>query len=182
MGQVDPKNLSGQDEIEAVQESLQHTCRVLRSKIYEFMICSIYANLPPDMQSKIFKPPSGARKIILVTNIAETSIAIDGKKHEWNHCWLFYVQKLLLFKDPEELEHAFHNKLEENTISEIQRTNLANAVLALKLYFDNQAWKSNDKDDEIIAKIDEAKQKAKTIEQMHKSLSIFVYRKELLNA
>ncbi|CAG8579496.1 15787_t:CDS:2, partial [Gigaspora rosea] len=143
--------LQRQDEIEAVQESLQHTCRVLRSKIYEFMICSIYANLPPDMQSKIFKPPSGARKCSKASAVQRSG-------------------------------RAGSVGLEENTISEIQRTNLANAVLALKLYFDNQAWKSNDKDDEIIAKIDEAKQKAKTIEQMHKSLSIFVYRKELLNA
>ncbi|RIB16961.1 hypothetical protein C2G38_2188617 [Gigaspora rosea] len=46
----------GQDEIDAVQESLQHTCRVLGSKICELMICPIYANLPPDMQSRIFEP------------------------------------------------------------------------------------------------------------------------------
>lgn len=32
-----------------------------------------------DMQSKIFEPtPEGARKVILATNIAETSLTIDG--------------------------------------------------------------------------------------------------------
>ncbi|CAG8480443.1 3773_t:CDS:10 [Cetraspora pellucida] len=154
--------LTGQDEIEAVHESLQHTCRVLGSKIRELIICPIYANLPPDMQAKIFEPtPPGARKVILATNIAETSITIDGvtfvidpgfvKQNVYSpktrmesllvvpcsrasavqrsgragrvgpgHCFRLYTQ------------HAFHNELEENTVPEIQRTNLANVVLSLK--------------------------------------------------
>lgn len=45
----------------------------------ELIICPIYANLPSDMQAKIFEPtPDGARKVVLATNIAETSITIDG--------------------------------------------------------------------------------------------------------
>ena len=45
------------------------------------MICPIYANLPSDMQSRIFEEtPKGARKIVLATNIAETSLTIDGIK------------------------------------------------------------------------------------------------------
>lgn len=33
------------------------------------------------MQTKIFEPtPPGARKIVLATNIAETSLTIDGVK------------------------------------------------------------------------------------------------------
>ena len=56
--------LQGQEEIENVQESLQQTCRGLGSKIKEMIICPIYANLPPDMQAKIFEPtPPGARKV-----------------------------------------------------------------------------------------------------------------------
>ncbi|RKP24573.1 P-loop containing nucleoside triphosphate hydrolase protein, partial [Syncephalis pseudoplumigaleata] len=71
--------LTGQEEIEAAQESLQQTCRVLGSKIAELIICPIYASLPPDLQGKIFEPtPEGARKVVLATNIAETSITIDG--------------------------------------------------------------------------------------------------------
>lgn len=69
----------GQDEIEAAQENLQETARALGNKIAELMICPIYANLPSDMQAKIFEPtPEGARKVVLATNIAETSITIDG--------------------------------------------------------------------------------------------------------
>lgn len=49
------------------------------NKIKELIVCPIYANLPSDMQAKIFEPtPEGARKVVLATNIAETSITIDG--------------------------------------------------------------------------------------------------------
>jgi pre-mRNA-splicing factor ATP-dependent RNA helicase DHX16 len=70
---------TGQDEIEAAQENLQETARALGNKIKELIVCPIYANLPSDMQAKIFEPtPEGARKVVLATNIAETSITIDG--------------------------------------------------------------------------------------------------------
>jgi pre-mRNA-splicing factor ATP-dependent RNA helicase DHX16 len=51
----------------------------LGTKIGELIICPIYANLPTDMQAKIFDPtPKGARKVIIATNIAETSLTIDN--------------------------------------------------------------------------------------------------------
>lgn len=56
--------LTGQDEIEAAQESLEETARALGNKVAELMICPIYANLPTEMQAKIFEPtPEGARKV-----------------------------------------------------------------------------------------------------------------------
>ncbi|KAJ3847205.1 P-loop containing nucleoside triphosphate hydrolase protein [Lentinula lateritia] len=71
--------LTGQEEIEACHENLQEIARTLGNKIAELFICPIYANLPSDMQAKIFEPtPEGARKVVLATNIAETSITIDG--------------------------------------------------------------------------------------------------------
>jgi pre-mRNA-splicing factor ATP-dependent RNA helicase DHX16 len=71
--------LTGQDEIEAAQESLEETARALGNSIKELIIAPIYANLPTEMQSKIFEPtPDGARKVVLATNIAETSITIPG--------------------------------------------------------------------------------------------------------
>ena len=58
---------------------MQETARALGNKIKELIVCPIYANLPSDMQAKIFEPtPEGARKVVLATNIAETSITIDG--------------------------------------------------------------------------------------------------------
>ena len=71
--------LTGQDEIDAATENIEQTSRALGDKVAELIVCPIYANLPNDMQAKIFEPtPPGARKVVLATNIAETSITIDG--------------------------------------------------------------------------------------------------------
>nr|MBE5726276.1 lethal (2) 37Cb [Cucujiformia] len=65
--------LTGQDDIELCQELLSDRVRRLGSKVKELIVLPIYANLPSDMQAKIFEPtPPGARKVILATNIAET--------------------------------------------------------------------------------------------------------------
>nr|MBE5726268.1 lethal (2) 37Cb [Cucujiformia] len=65
--------LTGQEEIETCQELLSDRIRRLGSKVKELIILPVYANLPTDMQAKIFEPtPPGARKVILATNIAET--------------------------------------------------------------------------------------------------------------
>ena len=59
--------LTGQEEIEASQELLQERTRKLGSKIKELIILPIYANLPSDLQAKIFEPtPPGARKVCTV--------------------------------------------------------------------------------------------------------------------
>nr|NVI75479.1 lethal (2) 37Cb [Cucujiformia] len=58
--------LTGQDEIETCQELLTDRMRRLGSKVKELLILPVYANLPSDMQAKIFEPtPPGARKVIL---------------------------------------------------------------------------------------------------------------------
>ena len=58
---------------------LETRTRGLGSKIQELIIAPIYSNLPSDLQAKIFEPtPPNARKVVLATNIAETSITIDG--------------------------------------------------------------------------------------------------------
>ncbi|RPD77807.1 pre-mRNA splicing factor [Lentinus tigrinus ALCF2SS1-7] len=145
---------TGQDEIEAAQENLQETARALGNKIKELIVCPIYANLPSDMQAKIFEPtPEGARKVVLATNIAETSITIDGvvfvidpgfvKQNSYNPrtgmSSLVVVPRagragrvgpgkaFRLYT-----KWAYSNELEENTVPEIQRTNLGMVVLLLK--------------------------------------------------
>lgn len=56
--------LTGQEEIEAMEANLQETARKLGSKIKEMVICPIYANLPTDLQAKIFEPtPPNARRL-----------------------------------------------------------------------------------------------------------------------
>eukprot|EP00775_Hariotina_reticulata_P008556 gene8556-8738_t len=74
--------LTGQEEIEASEELLRTRTRGLGTRIAELIIAPIYANLPSDMQAKIFEPtPPGARKVVLATNIAETSLTIDGIRY-----------------------------------------------------------------------------------------------------
>ena len=71
--------LTGQDEIETMQESLNDACHKLGSLIKPLLVCPVYANLPSEQQRLIFEPtPRDSRKVVLATNIAETSITIDG--------------------------------------------------------------------------------------------------------
>ncbi|KAF9046466.1 pre-mRNA splicing factor [Panaeolus papilionaceus] len=154
--------LTGQEEIEACHENLQETARALGNKIKELIICPIYANLPSEMQAKIFEPtPEGARKVVLATNIAETSITIDGvvfvidpgfvKQNSYNP--RTGMSSLIVVPCSRASANqragragrvgpgkafrlytkwAFSNELEANTVPEIQRTNLGMVVLLLK--------------------------------------------------
>jgi acyl dehydratase len=45
----------------------------------ELIILPVYSALPSEMQTRIFEPaPSGSRKVVIATNIAEASLTIDG--------------------------------------------------------------------------------------------------------
>ena len=48
----------------------------------KLVVCPMFAALPSHHQMKVFLPsPLGTRKIILATNIAETSVTIPGVKY-----------------------------------------------------------------------------------------------------
>lgn len=154
--------LTGQEEIEAAEQSLQETARKLGSKIPEMIICPIYANLPSELQTKIFEPtPPKARKVVLATNIAETSLTIDGivyvidpgfvKENVFNP--RTGMESLVVTPCSRASANqragragrvgpgkcfrlytkwAYHNELEESSTPEIQRTNLSSVILMLK--------------------------------------------------
>ncbi|KAJ1926647.1 DEAH-box ATP-dependent RNA helicase prp22 [Tieghemiomyces parasiticus] len=154
--------LTGQEEIDTSCEILFERMKALGPMVPQLIILPVYSALPSDMQSKIFEPaPPGSRKIVISTNIAETSVTIDG---------IFYVIDPGFVKqgayDPKlgmdslvvtpisqaqarqragragrtgpgkcyrlYTEAAYRNEMLPNTIPEIQRTNLANTVLTLK--------------------------------------------------
>ncbi|CAI1693684.1 hypothetical protein SEUBUCD646_0N03250 [Saccharomyces eubayanus] len=74
--------LTGQEEIERTKRKLEEIMFRLGSRTREMLITPIYANLPQEQQSKIFQPtPEDCRKVVLATNIAETSLTIDGIKY-----------------------------------------------------------------------------------------------------
>ncbi|VDM39928.1 unnamed protein product [Toxocara canis] len=67
------------------QEDIEVTCSMIKSQLEELdeapplAVLPIYSQLPSDLQSKIFqKAPGGIRKCIVATNIAETSLTVDG--------------------------------------------------------------------------------------------------------
>jgi ATP-dependent RNA helicase DHX8/PRP22 len=71
--------LTGQEEIDTACEVLYERMKALGPQVPELMILPIYSALPSEMQSRIFEPtPPGTRKCVIATNIAETSVTIDG--------------------------------------------------------------------------------------------------------
>jgi ATP-dependent RNA helicase DHX8/PRP22 len=70
--------LTGQEEIDTSCEILFERMKALGPSVPELIILPVYSALPSEMQSKIFEPaPPGSRKVVIATNIAETSITID---------------------------------------------------------------------------------------------------------
>ena len=72
--------LTGQDEIKKLMTNLEITMGNL--KINNLLVYPIYASLPIKEQSKIFeKIPNNCFKLIIATNIAETSITLPNIKY-----------------------------------------------------------------------------------------------------
>lgn len=70
--------LTGQEEIDTSCEILFERMKALGPSVPELIILPVYSALPNEMQSRIFDPaPPGSRKVVIATNIAETSITID---------------------------------------------------------------------------------------------------------
>uniref|UniRef100_A0A2K5HCX4 ATP-dependent RNA helicase DHX30 n=1 Tax=Colobus angolensis palliatus TaxID=336983 RepID=A0A2K5HCX4_COLAP len=71
--------LPGWQEIKGVQQRLQEALGMHESK---YLILPVHSNIPMMDQKAIFQqPPVGVRKIVLATNIAETSITINDIVH-----------------------------------------------------------------------------------------------------
>ncbi len=69
--------LTGQEEIDTSCEILYERMKKLGPGVPDLIILPVYSGLPSEMQSKIFDPAPGSRKVVIATNIAETSITID---------------------------------------------------------------------------------------------------------
>ncbi|KAL6784040.1 hypothetical protein ACKKBG_A04550 [Auxenochlorella protothecoides x Auxenochlorella symbiontica] len=72
--------LTGQAEIDKAVRQLNAAVRALPADAAgDLLVLPIYAALPPDMQARVFRPaPPGTRRCIVATNIAETSVTVDG--------------------------------------------------------------------------------------------------------
>lgn len=150
------------------QEDIEVTCDLIAERLGELddapqlAILPIYSQLPSDLQAKIFqKAPDGVRKCVVATNIAETSLTVDGIMFvvDAGYCKLkvynprIGMDALQVYPISQAnasqrsgragrtgpgqcfrlyTESAFKNELLKTTVPEIQRTNLANVVLLLK--------------------------------------------------
>lgn len=154
--------LTGQEEIEACEELLREMVKDAGGDLPELVIAPIYANLPSDLQARIFEPaPPGARKVVLATNIAETSLTIDGiayvidpgfvKQSAYDpRSGMSSLQVVPVSRASADQRAgragrtgpgkcfrlytawAYRNEMEDNAPPEIQRTNLGNVILLLK--------------------------------------------------
>ncbi|XP_063975986.1 ATP-dependent RNA helicase DHX8 [Diachasmimorpha longicaudata] len=154
--------LTGQEEIDTACEILYERMKSLGPDVPELIILPVYSALPSEMQTRIFESaPPGSRKVVIATNIAETSLTIDG---------IYYVvdpgfvkQKVYNSKTGMDslivtpisqaaakqragragrtgpgkcyrlyTERAYRDEMLPTPVPEIQRTNLATTVLQLK--------------------------------------------------
>jgi len=152
--------MTGQEDIEATCLLLKERLRQLGENVPKIVILPIYSQLPSDYQARIFQKTEH-RKCIVATNIAETSLTLDGVKYviDTGLCKLkVYNPKIgmdALRVTPISqananqrggragrtgpglcfrlyTEHSYNSEMWENNVPEIQRTNLANVVLLLK--------------------------------------------------
>lgn len=76
--------LTGEDEIENAKERIEYGIPMAAHSAVNahkgpVEVLALYSALPPNVQRRVFKEvPEGTRKIVLATNIAETSVTIDG--------------------------------------------------------------------------------------------------------
>lgn len=77
--------MTGQSDIETTSHLLMQRLDTLSKDNPNFMplrVLPMYSQLPSDLQARIFKKdPDGYRKCIISTNIAETSLTVDGIKY-----------------------------------------------------------------------------------------------------
>lgn len=161
--------LTGEEEIEDACRKITKEIGQLGAQVGPIKIYPLYSTLPPQQQQRIFDqaPPPlrpggpAGRKIIVSTNIAETSLTIDGivyvidpgfaKQKVYNP--RIRVESLLVSPISRASAHqragragrtkpgkcfrlyteqSFHKDLQEQTYPEILRSNLGSVVLQLK--------------------------------------------------
>ncbi|CAG8510488.1 9023_t:CDS:10 [Cetraspora pellucida] len=155
--------LPGQEDIEILEKLITEYNTTLPPDKLKIIPCLLFAALPTEQQTKVFDPsPPETRKIILATNIAETSITINGVRYvvDTGKC------KMKIFNSRVGMESLSienvskdsadqrmgragreapgfcyrlyteeeYNKMEKNTEPEIKRCNLASIILLLKAF------------------------------------------------
>ncbi|TRM58778.1 P-loop containing nucleoside triphosphate hydrolase protein [Schizophyllum amplum] len=154
--------LTGQEEIDTACEILFERMKALGPKVPDLLILPIYSALPSEVQSRVFDAtPEGSRKVVIATNVAETSLTIPGiyyvidpgfsKQNAYDP--RLGMDSLVVMPISQAqarqrsgragrtgpgkcyrlyTEAAFRNEMLPNSIPDIQRTNLSTTILQLK--------------------------------------------------
>lgn len=152
--------LSGQEEIESVEGLVRENVKKLPEANKKLLVLPLFSSLPSEKQMKVFSPaPVGFRKVILATNIAETSVTIPGIKYVIDPGLVKVrgyspesgIESLIIVKTSKAQalqrsgragregpgkcyrlypESRFEG-LDDSTVSEIKRCNLSNVILQL---------------------------------------------------
>eukprot|EP00971_Amphidinium_carterae_P114686 2272002-Amphidinium_carterae.1 len=150
--------LTGEEEIEQAAFQIQDRC----SDDTKVVVLPLYSSLPMHLQRRVFPPDKdGRRKVIVATNIAETSLTIDGvvyvvdpglfKQNLYNprtHSESLLVSAISRASAMQRAGRAgrtrpgkcfrlytkesFEGDLPETNIPEMMRSNLCSVVLTLK--------------------------------------------------
>lgn len=152
--------MTGQEDVEMTCYLIAERLAQLGDDVPPLNILPIYSQLPSDLQAKIFEK-SDIRKVIVATNIAETSLTVDGILYviDTGFCKLkvynpkISMDALQIFPESRAnanqragragrtgpgqcyrlfTERMYREEMLPNTIPEIQRTHLGNVVLLLK--------------------------------------------------
>ncbi|GJR85259.1 probable pre-mRNA-splicing factor ATP-dependent RNA helicase DEAH4 [Tanacetum coccineum] len=172
--------MTGQDDIEKLVSRLEEKILSLEvGSCMDAVVLPLHGSLPPEMQAsfemfykvdslklniniRVFSPPpKDCRRIIVATNIAETSLTVDGvvyvidsgyvKQRQYNPATGMYSLDVVEISRVQANQRAgragrtrpgkcyrlyplavYHDNLLEATVPEIQRSSLAGSVLYLK--------------------------------------------------
>ncbi|XXG45040.1 hypothetical protein AAC387_Pa02g0231 [Persea americana] len=155
--------MTGQDDIEKMVSKLEEKVLSLEEgSCMDAIILPLHGSLPPEMQVRVFSPaPPNCRRFIVATNIAETSLTVDGvvyvidsgyvKQRQYNPATGMYSLDIVQISKVQADQRAgragrtcpgkcyrlypstvYHEDFLDVTIPEIQRSSLAGTVLYLK--------------------------------------------------
>ncbi|XP_061973793.1 probable pre-mRNA-splicing factor ATP-dependent RNA helicase DEAH4 isoform X2 [Populus nigra] len=155
--------MTGQDDIDKLVSKLEDRVQSLEEgSCMDAIILPLHGSLPPELQVRVFSPPPpNCRRFIVATNIAETSLTVDGvvyvidsgyvKQRQYNPSTGMYSLDIVQISKVQANQRAgragrtrpgkcyrlyssevYQEELLDVTVPEIQRSSLAGSVLYLK--------------------------------------------------
>ncbi|KAK3032066.1 hypothetical protein RJ639_036280 [Escallonia herrerae] len=154
--------MTGQDDIEKLVTQLEQRIQGLEEgSVMDAIVLPLHGSLPPELQVRVFSPPPpNCRRFIVATNVAETSLTVDGvvyvidsgyvKQRQYNPASGMYSLDVVPISKVQANQRAgragrtrpgkcyrlypsiVYNDFLDATVPEILRSSLAGSVLYLK--------------------------------------------------